>query len=193
MENLQDFKGYAKMDPLTERPAVIYTGLQNFPVEEGFCELWIAPFFNQISAYRDSQNNKLELYYIFSLFCHAPGTPQITRSGKSMINAYIHGRRLCVSLIFSDGSSTVLSAPIQNWNKKQFHKITVIWGKDIQQLCIDRKIAAESRKSGTLGDFNSLELGGRDYNLSFQGIIDDVKISSGRPQDIIPLSFTGIE
>ncbi|MBO4630425.1 MAG: beta-galactosidase, partial [Lentisphaeria bacterium] len=80
---------------------------------------------------------------------------------------------------------------VKNWNRKQFHKITLTWGKGKQQLCIDRKIVAENRKSGTLGDFNSLELGGRDFSLSFQGIIDDVKISSGRPLDIIPPDFEG--
>ena len=190
MDNLEDFAQVAKMQPLKPHSALIFNGLKNFPASEGSCEMWIAPYFNQVHAYRDSKNTNLKLSYIFSLFCNKKGT-NFARDGKSTIFAYIHGKQLKVHFVFTDGKAAVLSTSIANWKAKQFRKITLTWKKGNQRLYIDQKLAAETAKEGTLADFNSIEIGGRDFNLSFQGVIDDIKIFSGMPNDVVSQNYEG--
>ena len=190
MENLQDFS-FCANNGLTPRPAIIYNNLKNFPFDEGFCEVWIAPFFNQQYAYRNSTNAKLKLSYIFSLYTNKPGTPLVKRFGKSTINSYIHNNRLFVQFIFNNGKITYLSTPITKWKKKNFQKLTVTWDTKHVSLYINRKLVAKQEKNGQLDSFNTLELGGRDVNLSFQGIIDDIKISSGKALDVMSPEFEG--
>jgi hypothetical protein len=190
MENLQDFKFCAHKD-LSMRPAIIYSKLDKFPKNEGFCELWVAPFFNQEYAYRDSANKNLKLSYIFSLYTNKLGTPLVKRFGKSTINCYIHNKRLYVQFVFTNGKTTYLSSSVEKWPKKNFQKITITWDAQNVKLYLNKKLVAEQKINGQLDLFNSLEIGGRDVNLSFQGIIDDIKISSGKALDVISPEYEG--
>ena len=191
MENLQDFQPVARMPLKHPLPAIVYTGLKKFPSEKGYCELWIAPYFNQKQAWRKTERRDFSLNYILSLYQHTPGTPLAKRADKSVIALYLQNRRVGARFVFSDGSSTTLSLPVEKWVKRSWHKITLCWEPGRQRLYIDRKLAGESQKSGTLADFNALELGGRDYNVSFQGLIDDIVIASGKPLDTAPYGFEG--
>ena len=61
MENLQDFQPVARMPLKHPLPAIVYTGLKKFPSEKGYCELWIAPYFNQKQAWRKTERRDFSL------------------------------------------------------------------------------------------------------------------------------------
>ncbi|MBR4665550.1 MAG: hypothetical protein IKO93_16930 [Lentisphaeria bacterium] len=191
MENLADFQSVVR-SPLTRPiPAVVYADLKNFPSKKGYCELWIAPYFNQKKAWRKKEQPGLSLNYILTLNRRNPGKPHSKPADKSEIDLYLLNRSIGARFVFTDGSSATLSVPVKEWVKRGWHKITLRWEPGRQSLYIDRKLVRKNRKEGTLGDFNTLELGGRDYNVSFQGLIDDVVIASGESRDIAPYGFDG--
>ncbi|MBQ7209183.1 MAG: beta-galactosidase [Lentisphaeria bacterium] len=191
MENPEDFRSVARTPIERPLPAFVYTDLKRFPAEKGFCEVWIAPYFNQKQAWRRKEHTDFTLNYALTIFRRAPGKQLSKHAEKSEIDLYILKRQLGVRFVFSDGTSTTLTFPVGSWSPRTWHKVTICWEPGRQQLYVDRKQVAESTKPGTPGKFDALEVGGRDYNLSFQGLIDDIVIASGKPRDVYPFGFDG--
>lgn len=179
-ENLEAFQTLVPGldEPL---PAIVYTPLKSFPLEKGYFDIWAAPYFNQISPYRDNVRKNYTSNAIARIYRHKEGERLIASEGKSEIRLFFYNRILVADLVFENGAKATLSCQMTDWKPTEFRRITLTWEPGDQRLYVNRKLMAQKDVKGTFSNLNALELGGRDLNLSFQGLIDDVTLGAGFP------------
>ena len=168
-DNLHDFHDLV---PGLDRPlsTIVYRGLHGLPTKQGNVEIFIKPYFNDITLAGKTPHN-----YIFRLYRSS--------DRKQTLTVFLVGhRQITVQFDFSNGKKSYLYYTLKKREPKIWRRLNIRWDKCLQQLYVDGHIAIEKNIDGALFEADRLEIGGKDGGyLLFQGLIDDISIGTEIP------------
>ncbi len=162
-DNLTDFAEFMPKPVNEPLFPLVYSGIKDFPVEQGTVSISLAPFWNAAKPEKGSIHN-----YVFRFL------PQRGKSYLSMF--FLRNEILVVQFEFTNGKHSYLYYKFKNWQAGQVRKIHIVWSPGNQKIFDDGKLVKEARVEGALGQIDSLELGGNYEKHSFQGILDELTV-----------------
>ena len=171
-DSLSDFQDLV---PELDKPlyTIHYRDLHGLPCVRGNAEMYVKPYFNDITP-----RGKIPHNYIFRLYRGKDRKPTLTVF-------LVNHRQITVQFEFSNGKKSYLYYSPPNWVPKTWKRLNIRWDKGLQQLYVDGKVVAEKNIDGALLPADRLEIGGRDSSyLLFQGLIDDVSIGTETPAEL---------
>ena len=169
-KNLQDFPEVKGAPQGTLR----FTGIKGFPQESGCVELWVKPYFNEGTAPGKTPHN-----YIFRFFGYGKTQRVLT---VFIIN---HQTLVCQYELEGD-KKAYLYHTVKNWPAKEWVRLNFVWNKDDKMMYVNGEPVARKSVPGALKFIDTFELGAMDSYLPFQGMLDELKVTTGVPADLKP-------
>ena len=168
-ENLPDFADLGENLP---RQDAIIIPLPEFSEYGGEFSFRYRPYFNQTQPYRERQGEAQR--YLLADFSDGE---------ESSLQIEIVKQSLSAGFRLANGKVFTIRASVADWQAKQWRLITVRWTPFLKEILLDGEQVANIALSGELAPkAKHIKLGGKGQDCSAQGVFDDLKLISLRPE-----------